>query len=338
MNKIIFFDTKVYEKGFLESSLSPDFELVFNSESLMPTSDISSEIVNAEIISVFTSSRLTAEVLSKFANLKLIATRSVGFSHIDVEYCKANGIKVVNTPHYGDHTIAEYSFGLLLSLVRKIYHAEQDMKNGIVNNQYFGMELFNKKIGIIGLGSIGSKAMKIAKGFSMEVLAFDPYPNKQLQEQYGFEYVDIDHLCKNADIISLYAPATPQNYHLLNEDRLNSMKDGVVIVNTARGELIDTEALFKSIIDKKVAGAALDVLECEEALANNCVYIKDHSCSDATCLRKTLINHKLLALPNVIVTPHSAYDTREAVDRIIEITVDNIVNFNSGQSVTNSVC
>ncbi len=338
MNKIIFFDSKEYERAFFESTLSKEFELVFINESLYPETTLDESILETEILCVFTSSRLTKEVLSKFKNLKLIATRSVGYSHIDVEYCKSNGIKIANTPRYGDYTIAEYSFGILLSAVRKISKAQNDVKAGLINQHYFGTELFDKTIGIVGLGSIGSKALKIAKGFSMNVIAFDLYKNEALQKEYDFEYVDIDYLCKNSDIISLYAPSTKDNYHLINKERIETMKDGVIIVNTARGELIDSQALYNALIDNKVAYAALDVLECEEALAKNCRYIKDSSCGDPTCLRRSLINHKLLTLPNVVVTPHSAYDTKEALDRIIEMTINNIEMFNRGQEIKNSVC
>ncbi len=337
MQSIIFFDAKEYETNQFTSKLGSEFELVFHREPLLLGTSLDEKTKNTQILSVFTSSRLTEEVLSQFTNLKLIATRSVGYSHIDTEYCKSKGIMVVNTPHYGDYTVAEFSFALLLNLVRKIFEAQSDLKSGVIDNQYFGVELFNKKIGIIGLGGIGSKALKIANGFSMEILAYDPYPNKELQEKYGFEYVDLDYLCENADIISLFAPATSQNYHLINADRIAKMKDGVIIVNTARGELIDTHALYQALLDKKVAGAALDVLECEEALSKRCVYLKNEMCFDESCLKRTLINHILLTLPNVIATPHSAYDTKEAVDRIIGMTISNFNSFEKGTELKNIV-
>lgn len=332
MENAVFFDIKEPEKDFIQGILADKFNLKFYDYSLAPGVELDEYTKNASILSVFTSSRLTDEVLSQFHNLKLIACRSVGFSHVDLEYCKAKNIRVVNTPHYGDYTIAEFSFGLLMSLVRKIGEAQNNLKSGILHQEYFGMELFNKTIGIIGLGSIGSKALKIAKGFSMKVLAYDIYKNEDLKKEYEFEYTDLDYLCKNSDIISIYAPATKENYHLINEDRISNMKDGVIIVNTARGELIDSQALYNALLKNKIGGAALDVLECEEALAKTCMSSKNGFCDDMDCMKKTLINHKMLLLLNVVATPHSAYDTREAVSRILEITINNIIAFSTNNT------
>ena len=337
MENIVFFDAKEYETKEFQNKLGDDFVLEFNNKPLLPGTKIDEPTKNTKILSVFTSSRLTEDVLNQFPNLQLIATRSVGYSHIDTNYCKNKGITVVNTPHYGDYTVAEFAFTILLNLVRKVFNAQEDLKAGIVDNQYFGVELFNKKIGIIGLGGIGSKALKIASGFSMEILAHDPYQNKDLKEKYDFEYTDVDYICENADIIALFAPSTPENYHLINAERISKMKKSVVIVNTARGELIDTQALYNALLDNKIAGAALDVLECEEALAKSCVYFKDDVCNDVKCIKNTLINHKLLTLPNVIVTPHAAYDTKEAVNRIIDMTVTSFKDFKNQNELKNKV-
>lgn len=338
MENAIFFDIKEHEKPFIQKTLSDKFNLKFYDYSLTSGVELDEHTKNASIISVFTSSLLTKDVLSQFYNLKLIACRSVGFSHIDLEYCKSKNVRVVNTPHYGDYTVAEFSFGLLLSLVRKVSEAQNNLKAGELHKEYYGMELFNKKIGIIGLGGIGSKALKIAKGFSMDVLVYDLFKNEELQKEYGFKYVDIDYLCENSDIISLYAPATKENYHLINEDRISKMKDGIIIVNTARGELIDSQALYNALLKKKIGGAALDVLECEEALSRTCETYKNGFCDDTECMKRTLINHKMLFLPNVIATPHAAYDTREAIARILEMTVNNIIAFGLNNNIENQVC
>lgn len=336
MRDAIFFDVKEAEKSSLKA-LSDKYNLRFESYSLLPDTEINDSMKEATVLSVFTSSRLTAGVLSKFKNLKLVSTRSVGFSHIDIEYCKEHNIKVVNTPHYGDYTVAEFSFALLLNLVRKVSQANLNLRAGDASNDYPGMELFNKTIGIIGLGGIGSKAVKIAHGFSMKILGYDIYENEQLKNEFCVEYVDVDYLCKNSDIISLHAPAKKENYHLIDEKRIESMKDGVVILNTARGELIDTQALYEALLNGKVKGAALDVLECEEAMSDACPYSHYGDCEDINCLRKTLINHKMLQLPNVIVTSHIAYDTNEAVKRILDMTVDNISDFYDGKVLKNVV-
>ena len=264
MQTVIFYDTKPYEKDFFEFELNEDKKIIFIDSELLPDKVLSKEEQNAEIISVFTSSRLDKQVLEKFKNLKLILTRSVGYSHIDLDYCNSKNIIVANTPHYGDYTVAEFSFGLLLSLVRRIGYGQHELKQGDMYPETFGMELYNKTIGIIGTGAIGSKSLKIAKGFSMNILCFDININEEIEKEYNAKYVDLDTLCKFSDIIMLHAPLTSHNYHMIDEEKISLMKDTAVIVNTARGELIDTESLYNALIDKKIQGVALDVFEFEE--------------------------------------------------------------------------
>ncbi len=331
MKTIIFYDIKDYEQKFFEQELSNDFNLIFKQESLINTSKTDSKELGAEIISVFTGSRVDKDVLKKFENLKLILTRSVGYSHIDTDYCKEKGIIVANTPHYGDYTVAEYTFGLLLNLIRKISFAENKLKQGEMYPITFGSELFGKTVGIIGTGSIGEKSVKIANGFSMNILCYDTNERKELVTDYNASYVDFNTLCKLSDFIFLHTPLTPKTYHIINKDALALMKDNAVIVNTARGELIDTEELYDSLIDKKIAGAALDVLEFEETISNK------RPCENLNLnnLRTSLINGKLLTLENVLATPHVAYDTKEAVDRILSMTLQNLNEFIKGGIIKN---
>ncbi|MDD3236849.1 MAG: NAD(P)-dependent oxidoreductase [Candidatus Gastranaerophilales bacterium] len=337
MKNIVFFDAKDYEVDYFNKSLGDKFNLVYEKFALLPTTFIPREALDSPIISVFTTSRLSEKVLSQFGNLNLIATRSVGVSHIDLRYCKNHNITVVNTPHYGDYTVAEFAFGLLVDLVRKINLAQIALKAGDISQNFLGVELFGKTVGVIGTGGIGSKSIKMANGFSMNVLAYDIAPNQELESRENFKYVDLDTLIRASDIIMLFAPATVDNYHLLNVSQFSKMKNGVYIINTARGELIDTQALYNSLLSGKVAGAALDVLECEEALQSDCDFFQNSECVDLNCLKKTLINHKLLSLSNVIVTPHIAYDTKAATDRILEITANNIIAFNDNRNVENIV-
>ena len=194
MKTITFYDTKQYERDFFEKELFDKFNLVFYEKELLPGTELSYIEENAEIISVFTASRLTKEALEKFKNLKLILTRSVGFSHIDMDYCSSNGIIAANTPHYGDYTVAEFSFGILLNLIRRICYGINELKQGDMYPETFGMELYDKTIGIIGTGSIGSKAIKIAKGFSMNVICYDVYHNKELEKEFNIKYADLDTL------------------------------------------------------------------------------------------------------------------------------------------------
>ena len=333
METIIFYDTKQFERVFFEKELFDKHNLEFKEYELTPDNDISYMEENAEIISVFTGSRLTSETLYKFKKLKLILTRSVGFSHIDMEYCNENHILVANTPHYGDYTVAEFSFGILLNLVRRICYGVNELKNGDLYPETFGMELCDKTIGIIGTGSIGEKSVKIAKGFSMNVICYDIKENVEVEEKYGAKYVSLDTLCKLSDVIMLHAPLTPNSYHLIDRDKISLMKEDVVIVNTARGELIDTEALYDALLDNKIKGAALDVLEYEETISNK----RPGENINLKNLRTSLINSKLLNLPNVIVTPHIAYDTKESVNRILEMTLVNLYQYANGEEIKNLV-
>ncbi len=323
MQTIIFYDIKEYERTFFEQNLIDKVNMEFNEHELFPETELSYQEENAQIISVFTASRLTKETLRKFKNLKLILTRSVGYSHIDTDYCEENNILVVNTPHYGDYTVSEFTFGILLNLIRRICYGANELKLGDMYPETFGVELFDKTIGIIGTGSIGSKSVKIAKGFSMNVICHDVYPNKEIEETYKVKYADIDTLCKLSDIILLHTPLTSNSYHLIDEAKIALMKEEAIIVNTARGELIDTEALYNALLDKRIRGAALDVLEFEDTISNK----RPGENLNLKNLRTSLINNKLLNLDNVIVTPHIAYDTKEAVHRILDMTLTNLDKF-----------
>jgi D-lactate dehydrogenase len=333
MHNIIFYDTKEYERNFFENELNGKFNTFFRDYELLPETELSFLEKNAEIISVFTSSRLTKETLEKFEKLKLILTRSVGYSHIDIDYCNSKNIIVANTPHYGDYTVAEFSFGILLNLVRRICYGVNELKEGTMYPETFGTELFDKTIGIIGVGSIGKRTVKIAKGFSMNIICFDICQNEEIEKEFNVKYTDIDTLCKLSDIITLHAPLTVGTYHILDKNKISLMKENAVIVNTSRGELIDTEALYEALIENRIKGAALDVLEMEEVISNK----RAGENLDLKNLRISLINNKLLHLKNVIATPHIAYDTKEAVNRILNMTMDTILEFERGVEIKNKI-
>lgn len=333
MKTIIFYDVKEYERLFFEKELVNKFNLKFKETGLFPETELSLFEQNAEIISVFTASRLNKETLKKFPKLKLILTRSVGYSHIDIDFCNQQGILVMNTPNYGDYTVAEFTFGILLNLVRRICYGVNELKQGDIYPETFGMELYGKTLGIVGTGSIGEKVVKIAKGFSMNVICCDIEENLELKNNYYVKYTDLDTLCKLSDVISLHAPLNTTTFHIIDEVRINLMKDSAIIVNTARGELIDTEALYSALIDGKIKGVALDVLEYEDVISNK----RPAENLNLKNLRTSLINSKLLNLPNVIVTPHIAYDTKEAIDRILNMTLDNLNQFSEGRELKNKI-
>ena len=333
MKTIIFYDVKDYERMFFEKELADEYYLQFKEKSLFSETKLSAIEQNAEIISVFTASRLTKETILKFKNLKLILTRSVGYSHIDTDFCANKGIIVMNAPNYGDYTVAEFAFGILLNLVRRICYGVNELKQGDIYPETFGTELYGKTIGVVGTGAIGEKMVKIAKGFSMNVICYDIKENIDLKNRYYVKYTDLDTLCKLSDIISLHAPLNTSTYHIIDKTHIDIMKDSAIIINTARGELIDTEALYSALIDNKIKGAALDVLEYEDVISNK----RPAENLNLKNLRISLINNKLLNLPNVVVTPHIAYDTREAIDRILCITIDNLFRFIEGKELKNNV-
>lgn len=295
---------------------------------------------DAEVISCFIYSDLSADVLKRFKNLKLIAARSTGFDHIDLEYCKKNGIVVANVPFYGENTVAEHVFALLLSLSRHIPEAIQRTREG--NFSFKGLEgfdLYNKTIGIIGTGSIGMHAARMAKGFGMNVLAFDVSTNEDAAKKTGFSYVGLKELLRRSDIITLHVPGGVSTSHLLSDEEFSLMKDGVIIINTSRGSVINHKALLHSLYEGKVGGAGLDVLPeepliREEAELLRAPFVQKHD------LESLVIDHALAHHKNVIVTPHSAFYTKEAVERILMTTHDNISHFLDGHPqnvVTNTL-
>ena len=283
-----------------------------------------------EAISTFIYSKLDRAVLERLPLLKLIATRSTGFDHIDTAYCDEHGITVCNVPTYGDNTVAEHVFALLLALSHRLIEAVERARTGHFSPEGLqGFDLEGKTIGVIGAGSIGRHVIRIAKGFGMEVVAFDMRPEEALADALGFRYASFDDLLSASDVITLHVPASPSTHHLLSSDAFASMKEGVVIINTARGEVIDTRALIQGLTSGKVAGAGLDVLPDEPLIREEAELICSVYC-DQHDLRNLVADHVLLRLRNVVVTPHSAFNTYEAVARIIETTVANIEAFARG--------
>ena len=320
--KVVFFDTDQDLQSFAKQHPIKGAEFVFINETLnqVPLKKLKT-LTDAEIISVFTHSEvLDPKKLDLFPHLKMIATRSTGVNHIDADYCAKRNIQIANVPYYGAQTVAEFAFGLLLNLSRHIIVAQQDMaRNHIHIPEYIGFDLYGKTIGIIGTGSIGRHMITLAQGFGMHVLAYDLYPNKELQDFY----VPLEKLYQQSDIISLHIPSTPENHHLLDKSAFKHMKKGVYIINTARGDLIDTQALYDAIQKGIVAGAGLDVLENEDILLHDDISLQDYG-NDNQILLDSAMNLKLLQHPHVIATPHIAFNTSDALKRILKTTFENI--------------
>lgn len=329
--KVVYFDVANYEYDYIKKSNENKFEYLITNESLNELIPLKQEYKDAEIISVFTTSKITKNVLKQFKNLKLITSRSVGFNHIDIDFCKTNGIIVENSPNYGNQSVAEFALALLMDVVRKVTFSYQEYKNANVTPDCFmGMELNGKTMGIIGLGAIGSTFAKISHGLGMKILGFDKIEKKELAKNYNIHFTDFETLLKESDFISLHTPLNKNNYHFFNEKCFNMMKKTAILINTGRGELIDSVALFNALINKKILGAGLDVLENEQTMSDF-NYSLGINRLDKSTLKQTVINSKLFQLNNVIITPHIAYNTQEAIDRILVTTMENINNFCAGK-------
>lgn len=287
------------------------------------------EVEDTEILSVFINSVVTREIIEKLPSLKMIVTRSTGYDHVDIEAAREKGIMVTNVPSYGSRTVAEFTFALILALSRNAYASYDELRTeGKCDclDHFEGFDLAGKKIGIIGTGAIGSNVAKIAVGFGMNVVAYDVYPDDAASLAIGFEYVSLDELVSESDIVSLHVPYCDDTHHLVNEDLLNKFKNTSYLINTARGEVVDTKALLSAINDKKIAGAGLDVLEGERTLGDE-LDLLDGKLKSIDDFKILLADHQLIDLPNVIVTPHIAFNTIEAKNEIQRVTIKNIESF-----------
>jgi D-lactate dehydrogenase len=324
---IIFLEVESWEQEFLMKFCPSAWQGRFYPEEADRI--VPEKISDAEILSVFIYSDLDAALLSRLPNLKMIATRSTGYDHIDATYCRGNGIMVCNVPTYGTNTVAEHAFALILSLSRKIYPARERTVRGDFSCQGLqGFDLMGKTLGVIGTGQIGRYVIRVAQGFQMRVLAYDVRPDLSLAELLGFQYVDLNGLISGADIVSLHCPLTPETRHLIGREQFQKMKRGVLLINTARGGLVDTEALLWALEEGIVGGAGLDVLEEEEAIREERELLSKRF--DEERLRSVVRNHILLKRDDVIITPHIAFNSREAVERILTTTLDNISGFLEG--------
>lgn len=325
--KIVVFETEPWSRSEWPR-MECDHDVTLLEERLTLANAI--EYSNAEIISTDIS-RMDSDVLKKFTNLKLIAVRSTGLDKVDLGYCMANKIPVCNVPNYAEVVVAEYVFALLLSISRHLYEAVQRTREENFSlDGLMGFDLYRKTIAIVGTGIIGRHAGKIAKGFGMEVVAFDLKKDEEWASKYGVQYMPLNEALALADIVSLHLPATSETENFINDDQFGVMKDGVVIINTARGELINAQALIRALSSGKVSAAGLDVLPEEQ------IFLKGIDEPTTLFERKEkqdilLANHALLRHPNVIATPHCAYLSKEAAKRIIDVTITNIASFVQGK-------
>jgi D-lactate dehydrogenase len=326
--KVTVFEIEEWEHKVFEG-MNTELEIELVNKRL--TIDNASHYAGADIISTFIYSNLSEEVLRQLSRLKLIATRSTGFDHIDLDYCRKNGVTVCNVPTYGENTVAEHVFGLLLAISHNLVLAIDRTRRGDFSLQGLqGFDLRGKTLGVIGTGNIGRCVIEIATGFRMKVVAYDVKPDRQLAARLGFRYVDMNELLATADIVTLHVPANEQTHHLISNEEFARMKNGVVLINTARGSVVDIQALVRALAEGKVAAAGLDVLPEEPVIREEAELLRSFFRKKYD-LETLLADHILLRLRNVVITPHSAFDTREAIERILETTVENIKAFVGGK-------
>lgn len=323
--EIVVFEAEEWEAAAC-ARLSPEHRLTCSREPLRAQGV--EAFAQAEVISPFVQSDLSGDILRRLPHLRLIATRSTGFDHIDLDYCRDTGVTVCNVPDYGDHTVAEHTFALLLALCRRIPQAVDRTRRGDFSQQGLrGFELSGKTLGVIGTGRIGRRVVEIARGFGMRVVAFDKFPNPAAVQTLGLRYAPLPELLAACDVVTLHVPGG--SGLLLGEAEIAQMKPGAVLINTARGGVVDTAALGRAVAEGRLAGAALDVIAEERALRDEAETFRAEA-YDLERLRLMVADQALLRRPEVLITPHIAYDTEEAVRRIIETTLRNIEGFIRG--------
>jgi D-lactate dehydrogenase len=320
--KIAFFEmNEEWEREYIRKNLKNHKLYFFNGELNKSNAE---KVKDFDLISVFIYSNIDKNVISHL-KVKAIITRSTGFDHIDIKACNEKKIKVYNVPRYGSNTVAEYTFALMLALTRKIVKANERVRKLNFDLEGLrGIDLKDKTLGIIGLGEIGTHVAEIAKGFGMNIIVFTKTKDAKVAKKFGFRYVDFSYLLRNSDVITFHVPLTPQTKHMINMKNFGLIKKGAILVNTSRGEVVETEAIIKALNKNILSGAGLDVLEAEELIKDERgLFSKRHSKEQT---REVLEGNILLKHENVIVTPHNAFNTKEALQRILDITILNVKN------------
>jgi D-lactate dehydrogenase len=305
----------------------PEMETVFF-EGVLDSRNVE-KIQSVKVISVFVHSKVTKDLIESLPNLGCIVTRSTGTDHIDMSSCRKRGIVVSNVPTYGQNTVAEHTFALILNLSRMVHKAYERTRRGDFSLEGLrGFDLYGKTIGVVGAGSIGLHVVRIARGFSMRVIVYDPFPRNMLADLLDFEYVEFDRLLSESNVVTIHCPLTNDTRHLFNRDSIARMKPGAILVNTARGGIVESSAVLEALEKGQLAGLAIDVFEGEETLSEETERLSGSF--DPEKMRNYILNRKLLDRENVIFTPHIAFNSTEAVERILKVTVENLKRYLSG--------
>ena len=329
MTKLVFFGLDEHEQDVVRDAFAREsgYDIELHSEPL--TIENASLAGDADGIGVFVTSHVTREVLDRLPSLKMVAAVSTGFDNIDVDACRERNIAVCNVPHYGEATVAEFAFGLILALARKFRPTFARTARGDFSRTGLqGMDLNGKTLGLIGTGRIGSHLARIAHGAGMNVVAYDPHQKPALTEEYGVRYLSLDDIFRQADVISLHVPYTKDTHHLVNAERLHLTRDTTLLINTSRGGVVDTRAVATALNEGRLGGVALDTFEGEE------VWIEEEFAGagepPAAELKEALESFAILHSDRAILSPHNAFNTREALERILATSIENIRAFFAG--------
>lgn len=306
---------------------------------------------DTEVLSVFISEKIDGSFLDDHPILRLIATRSTSCDHIDLDVCEKRGVDVANVGNYGENTVAEHTFALILALARRLRDSERAVRTGRFSRERLrGFDLRGKTLGVVGAGRVGLHVIRIGVGFGMRVLAYDEAPHAFYTELLDFRYSGFEELMRDADVITLHVPLTPTTRHMINREALALCRSGVLLINTARGGLIDSAALIEALDSGQVAGVGLDVLEDERVFRGGATQIltkkiaervrssagtmiKETSAQRVAEFSKLVAHHRLLNRPEVVLTPHVAFNSHEAMERLTGITVENINAYLQGHAV-----
>lgn len=332
MAKIAIFDATGEDKRFFKKKLK-EHDLVFVEDPLSASN--ASKAKDAEIVSVFIHSDVSKNVLTQLPKLKAVVARSTGFDNVDVRYCKSKKIAVCNVPFYGENTVAEHTLGLILSLSRNIHKSYvRTLKDDFSISGLTGFDLKDKIIGIIGGGHIGMHVARMARAFGMHVRVFDMNHNNFMAEAVNFKYLPMEDLLKTSDIVTLHVPYNVHTHHLIDKKKIDMMKRGAILINTARGGVVDTDALFAALKSKKLGGAGLDVIEGEELISEDheLLFSKKH----LNALKKVVRAEEIFKMDNVVFTPHNAFNSKEAKLRILQTSYDNMVSILNNSIINNA--
>ncbi len=334
MTKITFFNVNEKEQALLSRELAKEnkFELTFHEKSL--NSHTAHLARQAEGIGVFIESQVTEEVLDQLPNVKVIVTMSTGFDHIDLEACQSRHIAVCHVPDYGDNTVAEYAFSLILALARHLKPTFERVERGLFSRAGLtGMDIKGKTLGLIGTGRIGSYMTRLGWAFGMKLIAYDVKPYDRLVKQFGVKFMSLENVLQDADIISLHLPYNSSTHHFINEEKLRLMKPTALLISTSRGKVVDTQAVSAALREGRLGGVALDAFEGEDVWIVE-AFLKRDDLAAAT-LKDALESFSILRSERAILTPHNAFNTEEALKRILLTSADNLLKTPQKSNIPN---